>query len=174
VSHGICPECAEKQLSDVTAASFAPVAPNHSDASSRSAPGVTTPAAVSTPTGQAVRISFIPLWQVAQIVGLDCKRIEELRPAHWVLSRDWRQMAHGVEIRENSLSDLVGEFAVSDELVAARLLWNWLVERSDQRIAAGSGALASTIGFWGRQANAAPARTPSAESWITRWERAQP
>lgn len=172
VSHGICLECKSRQLSDVTADSFGPVAKPICVASSRTAPGVTTPAAVSTPTGTAVRITFIPLWQVAEVCQLSCDRIEALRPEHWVRDRDWSQLPHGMQIRENSLADLVGEFSVSGELNAARLLWCWLVDRTEERIAAGSGAPDGPSVKSAARVNAAPARMLN-EHWLNRWERAQ-
>lgn len=95
-------------------------------------------AAASTPEAGAACVDFVPLHEVARICGVDAfEIITRLRPEHWLLGRHYRGLPGdgGFEILIGALPDLTGEFSVNGRKAAALSLWQWLIERSERRLA---------------------------------------
>lgn len=132
VTHGICDEC--RATFDSSTA--------HVSEHSHGAPAQA--AAASTPPAGAAWVDFIPLHEVARICGVDgFEIIAHLRPEHWLLGRHYRGLPGdgGFELLIGALPDLTGQFSVSGRKSAALALMRWLIERSEQRLAAERKAL---------------------------------
>lgn len=71
----------------------------------------------------------VPVFYLAETLGLSVERLESLRPKEWRWEHDWRELGAVVFYNHASLPALVGVLATCGETAAAARLMRFLTTR---------------------------------------------
>jgi len=92
------------------------------------APGETSLAAVSTPTGVPARVVYVSMDLIAAAAGISAYKLHnQFAPAHWAVPRDWKMGRNGMLVNLAAVPELGDALAAAGEHAAEHGVRTWWV-----------------------------------------------